>query len=96
MKHGSSIRVACRALLAAFLCTYFSPTQEKSVYRNSNLPVEQRVADPLSRMTLEEKVAQLGGTLQNRNFLTMPLSFSKDGLGEMSRPSEKNRLEPWN
>jgi len=26
--------------------------------RNPNLPVEQRVANPLSRMTLEEKVAQ--------------------------------------
>ncbi len=28
-------------------------------YRNPNLPIEQRVADLLSRMTLEEKVAQL-------------------------------------
>ena len=28
-------------------------------YKNPRLPVEQRVADLLSRMTLEEKVAQL-------------------------------------
>src|SRR5689334_15932779 len=28
-------------------------------YKNANLPVERRVADLLSRMTLEEKVAQL-------------------------------------
>ena len=28
-------------------------------YKNPHLPVEQRVADLLSRMTLEEKVAQL-------------------------------------
>jgi beta-glucosidase len=30
-------------------------------YRNPNLPIEQRVADLLKRMTLEEKVDQLGG-----------------------------------
>ena len=30
-------------------------------YRNPNLPIEQRVADLLKRMTLEEKVEQLGG-----------------------------------
>jgi beta-glucosidase len=31
---------------------------EQPAYRNAQLPVEQRVADLLSRMTLEEKVAQ--------------------------------------
>src|SRR5580700_9550016 len=70
-------------------------------YRDAKRPVEQRVADLLSRMTLEEKVAQLEGTWQNRQF---PVTFFvdekgafqpdraglvlKDGLGEMSRPSE--------
>src|SRR5215813_4944517 len=33
--------------------------QEAQDYRNPNLPVEQRVADLLNRMTLEEKVAQI-------------------------------------
>ena len=33
--------------------------QTVSDYRNPNLPIEQRVADLLSRMTLEEKVDQL-------------------------------------
>ena len=34
-------------------------SEDQSAYRNSKLPIEQRVADLLSRMTLEEKVAQL-------------------------------------
>jgi beta-glucosidase len=75
--------------------------QEMYPYRDGKRPVEQRVADLLSRMTLEEKVAQLEGTWQNRQF---PVTFFvdekgafqpdraalvlKDGLGEMSRPSE--------
>src|SRR5262249_743621 len=33
--------------------------QEQPDYRNQNLPVEQRVADLLNRMTVEEKVAQI-------------------------------------
>ncbi len=36
-------------------------------YRNPNLPIEQRVADLLQRMTLEEKVDQIAGG-QRRNF----------------------------
>src|SRR5262245_53798334 len=32
--------------------------QAQPEYRNQNLPIEQRVADLLSRMTVEEKVAQ--------------------------------------
>jgi beta-glucosidase len=78
--------------------------QEKFPYRNPALPVEQRVADLLGRMTLEEKIAQLGGTWQNRTiehdetlfFVGKNREFLpdraavllKDGLGGMSRPSE--------
>ncbi|MBI3474356.1 MAG: glycoside hydrolase family 3 C-terminal domain-containing protein [Acidobacteria bacterium] len=95
--------------------------QEKLPYRNPALPVEQRVADLLSRMTLEEKVAQLGGSWQNRSivqdetqfFVSKDRAFQpdraavllKDGLGQMSRPSEQrgpremaeftNTLQKW-
>ncbi len=31
----------------------------EGAYHNSSLPVEQRVADLLNRMTLEEKTAQM-------------------------------------
>jgi beta-glucosidase len=77
---------------------------ETPPYRNPGLPVEQRVADLLGRMTLEEKIAQLEGAWENRQFHTdtktmfvdekgafLPEragTLIKNGLGEMSRPSE--------
>ena len=73
-------------------------------YRDSKLPVEQRVADLLSRMTLEEKIAQLEGAWENKQFFHDPqelfvdekgqflperaAALMKNGLGEISRPSE--------
>ncbi|MBV8514486.1 MAG: glycoside hydrolase family 3 C-terminal domain-containing protein [Acidobacteria bacterium] len=73
-------------------------------YRDAKLPVEQRIADLLSRMTLEEKVAQLEGAWENKSFFSDPnmlfvdgngnflpdhaATLLKNGLGEISRPSE--------
>jgi beta-glucosidase len=73
-------------------------------YRSPKLPVEQRVADLLSRMTLEEKVAQMEGAWENKNFHQDPQTMfvdekgnflperaailMKNGLGQISRPSE--------
>jgi beta-glucosidase len=37
-------------------------TQADAPYKNSSLPVEQRVADLLSRMTLDEKLSMLAGS----------------------------------
>jgi beta-glucosidase len=78
--------------------------QDVPAYRNPALPVEQRAADLLSRMTLEEKVAQLQGNWQNpasrqdasQTFLDPKGVFLperaaivlKQGLGGISRPSE--------
>ena len=77
--------------------------QDTPPFRNAKLPVEQRIADLLSRMTLEEKVAQLESVWENRQF-TDPSHLLidekgnflperaqvviKNGLGEFSRPSE--------
>lgn len=47
-------------LLFAFLGNAFAQTPAPD-YRNPILPIEQRVADLLKRMTLEEKVELLGG-----------------------------------
>jgi beta-glucosidase len=50
----------------AFLCAVMSPplsaqqATEDAPYRNPKLPIEQRVDELVSRMTLEEKVDQLG------------------------------------
>jgi beta-glucosidase len=81
-----------------------APPQGTPPYLDRNLPVEQRVADLMSRMTLEEKVAQLESVWENQasmnekidpfvddkgNFLPDRAEVVlKNGLGEMARPSE--------
>jgi beta-glucosidase len=73
-------------------------------YRDPKLPLDARVADLLSRMTAEEKVAQIVGVWENRTFFSDPQGLFVDsngaflperasvllkyGAGEMSRPSE--------
>ena len=47
-------------------------------YKNPSLPVERRVADLLSRMTLEEKVAQLTCLWGNRPQVNPQTDFSTD------------------
>lgn len=79
-----------------------SAVAQSPPYRNPKLPVEQRVADLLSRMTLQEKIAQLEGTWQTGLPVGSPRRFEdangnfdpalaavalKNGLGEMTRPS---------
>jgi len=106
MRNGSTILVDWRQMLVAFILflTVQTAGQNIPAYRNSALPVEQRVADLLSRMTLEEKVAQLEGNWQNpasrqdasQTFLDTKGTFLperaavvlKEGLGGISRPSE--------
>jgi beta-glucosidase len=77
--------------------------QENAPYRNSKLPLEQRVSDLLSRMTLEEKIAQLTSAMDRMVNSSDPKSalidakgdfqpdraavLIKDGLGQISRPS---------
>src|SRR5260370_11093856 len=79
--------------------------QQVPPYRDAKLPIEQRVADLLSRMTLEEKLAQMEGAWENRAFFSQQQSFFvdekgaflpekaavglKNGLVEISRPSEQ-------
>src|SRR5258708_15686659 len=73
-------------------------------YKNPRLPVEQRGADLLSRMTLEEKVAQLTCLWTGRpqvgpqgDFSTDRGDFSPDkarlvmkyGIGQVARPREQ-------
>ncbi len=73
---------------------------ENARYKNSNLPIADRVADLLSRMTLEEKAAQMVGVWQGKsttlvdetgNFdLEKAKAHYKDGhgLGQVGRPSD--------
>jgi len=76
-----------------------APSQEKSPdYKNPRLPVEQRVADLLKRMTLEEKVAQTQALWKMKSLIMDDHgNFSpqkagavlKYGMGQITRPSEQ-------
>lgn len=67
-------------------------------YRNARLPVADRVADLLARMTLEEKIAQLLTVWDNKVEIQNPDdSFDParasarypNGLGQLARPSDR-------
>lgn len=66
-----------------------------AVYRNPRLPVEQRIADLLRRMTVEEKVAQLGSYWEFSKGRPEP-QFSEEkfqpvlanGIGHLARQRE--------
>ena len=83
---------------------HMSSAEQQPAYKNPRLPVDQRVADLLSRMTLEEKVAQLTCLWANRpqvnpqtDFATDRGDFSpekaatvmKHGIGQIARQREQ-------
>ena len=106
--------LCCSASLVAI-------AEDIPAYRDAKRSVEERVADLVARMTLQEKIAQLEGTWQNRGnlkdqnqlFVDAQGGFVperarvvlKNGLGQMSRPSEQrgpramaeftNTLQKW-
>jgi len=89
-------------LLAYAALCFGARAQTTLPYQDPKVPVEQRVADLMSRMTLQEKIAQLVGTWQTGLPANSPQRFVdangdfdpalaavalKNGLGEMTRPS---------
>ena len=91
--------------LAVLLAAFLPPARaaDQPPYRNPALPVDQRVADLLGRMTLDEKIAQLGCLWQEKPQAGPPGSdmpdrgdFSpaaaakvlKDGIGQIGRQRE--------
>ncbi|WP_134698605.1 hypothetical protein [Ammoniphilus sp. YIM 78166] len=54
-------------------------------YQNSYLPVEERIDDLLSRMTLEEKIAQLGCVMWNPHLTDNRQELAiRNGIGQIS------------
>jgi len=75
----------------------------KALYKDAAQPVDARVKDLLSRMTLEEKAAQLIGiwltkaAIQTPGGDFSPETASKNfpnGLGQISRPTDRRGLKP--
>ncbi|THD81704.1 MAG: beta-glucosidase [Phenylobacterium sp.] len=71
---------------------------QRPLYRDTTQPVAARVEDLLRRMTLAEKVAQMQGVWEHKDTIQTPageFSVEKamqafpDGIGEISRPSDR-------
>src|SRR2546430_7505830 len=73
--------------ICSLLClTVWAQQAEQPAYKNSQLPVEQRVGDLISRMTLEEKVSQLGHTADAVPRLGIPeYNWWNEGLHGVAR-----------
>lgn len=83
---------------------HMNSQENRPDYKNPNLPVDRRVADLLSRMTIEEKVAQLTCLWGNRPQVGPQTDFSTDrgefspakaaevmkyGIGQIARQRER-------
>src|SRR5690348_10590478 len=80
--------VLVNVLLSAVLCSPLLPQEAtpESVYKNPDLLVAQRVDDLISRMTLEEKVSQLGHTADAVPRLGIPeYNWWNEGLHGVAR-----------
>src|SRR5581483_487517 len=75
-----------------------APAARPPLYKDPHQPVAKRVEDLLHRMTLAEKVAQMQAVWEHKDLIQTPAGeFSAekaekafpDGLGEISRPSDR-------
>lgn len=75
-------------------------TEQQAVYLDPTQPVERRVADLLSRMTLAEKIAQMGSRWVYELFENMAFSEQKaqelmgQGMGQITRIGGASSLGP--
>src|SRR6266540_650753 len=110
LKRRRLIKSLCAAVVIVWAVMTGSDTQSQATladYKNPKLPVDQRVNDLISRMTLEEKIAQLICLWQARpqvkpqtDFSTSRGEFSpekarevlKNGIGQIAR--QRERLSP--
>lgn len=83
--------------ICLFLLAFLSACESKSDYRNPDLPIEKRISDLLSRMTAEEKIAQLRCIYRNKNRIVhdsgvfnpqKAARILNHGIVHIARPSE--------
>ena len=102
---GARLRLSKTFLFFLVCCLLPAPvlSQDTQPYRDPKLPVEQRISDLLSRMSLEEKVAQLTSAMERTAIASDPKSsfvdakgafaperaavYLKNGIGQIARPS---------
>ena len=69
--------------LAATLPSYAAEAKGKAIYKDASAPIEKRVEDLLSRMTLKEKILQI-----NQN--TLGANFNENNIGGATRLSRNS------
>jgi beta-glucosidase len=107
MRKKRTLGIICVTLVISAFCipvAHMNPQDNGPDYKNPRLPVERRVADLLSRMTLEEKVAQLTCLWGTRPQVNPQTDFSTDrgafdpakaaevmkyGIGQIARQRER-------
>jgi beta-glucosidase len=78
--------VVCLLLFSTISVPFFAQQPADASYRNPQLGIEQRVNDLVSRMTLEEKVSQLGHTADAVPRLGIPeYNWWNEGLHGVAR-----------
>jgi beta-glucosidase len=105
-KRTVGLIVSITFIISAFYLpvAHMDSQENRPDYKNPRLPVERRVADLLSRMTLEEKVAQLTCLWGNRPQVNPQTDFATDrgdfspekaatvmkyGIGQIARQRER-------
>src|SRR5437588_371496 len=87
VRNMKKLTFAIIPFICSLLClTVWAQQAEQPAYKNSQLPVEQRVGDLISRMTLQEKVSQLGHTADAIPRLGVPqYDWWNEGLHGVAR-----------
>ncbi|NDV84597.1 beta-glucosidase BglX [Bacteroides sp. 51] len=95
-------KITIIALSLLFATTLFAQKKTKTpLYKDSKQPIEKRVNDLISRMTLEEKVLQLNqltlGRNDNANNMADPVNDIPAGIGSLiyfsSNPDLRNQVQ---
>jgi beta-glucosidase len=94
---AGAVATGLSAVFLGSLASAAATGTEQVVYRDPKAPIEQRVEDLLSRMTLEEKVAQIGGVWVNKSKIidaqgrfspAKASEFIPHGTGQIGRPMD--------
>src|SRR5687767_2513414 len=92
---GRRVMLAVATACLTMSTAHMIEAKDAPDYRRADLPAERRVEDLLGRMTLEEKVAQLGGVweakgsildAQGRFDAAKAAKFMPHGIGQIARP----------
>ena len=86
-------------LLALFISTALAaePTRDRPVYQDAGAPIDARIDDLLSRLTLEEKIAQITTVWMQKTQLlgadgqfdpTLRAKLYPAGIGHFARPND--------